>query len=160
MKKFLYSIFALLLLAGVSTAASIPPGVDPDNGGPEIWTTSVYNNSSSTVNAGDVVIWDIDQSTGTNDNWINTTTTANTHIVAGVVYPAAIASKDVGTIAIRGPVSVNYVNASQGLLADGDVCAAGTAGKAQSCPGGSEQYKFGSVVGAASGSAGLVYVNP
>ena len=69
MRKFLFSIVALLLMVGVASAASIPGSIDP-TAGPEVWVTDVYNNSGSTLDIGDVVVWEIDASTGDNDNYI------------------------------------------------------------------------------------------
>jgi len=62
MKKLALFI-ALLLVTSGAHAASIPGFIDP-KAGPEVWVTDAYNNSSSALSSGDIVIWDIDASTG------------------------------------------------------------------------------------------------
>src|SRR3990167_11398181 len=127
MKKLLLALMAFLLLGGVSFAANIPNVVDPDDGSPsEVWITPVYNNSGGTLDVGDVVVWDMEQSTGDDDNWVTTTTTAATSLVAGVVYPRDIVSADIGTIAIRGPVAVDAAGSLNSV--DGPACTSTTAG--------------------------------
>lgn len=129
MKKLLL-ILALLLCGGVSYAANIPDVVNPYDGGPSPWVDSVYNNSGSSLSVGDLVVWDVASSTGDDDAWVTTTTTANTNLVAGVVWPKAIAAGDRGSIVIRGPVTVN----TSGNHAAGDgLCSSGTAGKVGVC---------------------------
>lgn len=135
MRKF-QSIFLALLLSfsmtGVVFAANIPEYIDPDDGGPEIWTTEVYNNSGAALDIGDIVVWDIGSSTGDNDNWVTTTTTADTFLVAGVVYPVGITTAATGTIAIKGPVSVDVITASA-TAAGQLICSSATAGSGANC---------------------------
>lgn len=127
MRKFLFALLAVLLIAGMANAVSIPQSEDP-NHGPGVWMVPVY--SAGALDVGDVVVWAIDDSTGDNDNWVETTTTANTSIVAGVVYPSAISAGGTGTIAIRGVVQVDV----EGGIAAGDLlCTSSTAGTAKSC---------------------------
>ena len=157
MRKFLYSVLAVLFLSGVAYARSIPSGVDT-KAGPEVELQGVYNNSSGTLAVGSVVIWDIDQATGANDSYVNTTTTADTYIVAGVVYPNAIAAGASGQIAVRGVVST-LVQASGGLnLVDGPACSSTTAAKAHSCSA-TEAANFGFVTQVVSGGSALVCVH-
>lgn len=130
--KRLYSIvFAILLALSITglAMAAVPQSVDP-TAGPEVWTTTVYNNSGSTLDAGDVVVWDIGSSTGDNDNYVTTTTTADTFLVAGVVWPSDIAAVSIGSIAIRGIVGVDL---AQPLAAGSLICSGATAGGAQLC---------------------------
>lgn len=130
MKK-LFFIFLAVFLLTASSAYAQGQAVDPKNG-PEVWVTSVFNNSSSTVNAGDIVIWDIDDSAGDNDNYINTTTTADTSQVAGIVWPAAIAGKAYGSIATRAMgITVNTGYNAPG--AGSELCTSGVAGIAVTC---------------------------
>lgn len=155
MKK-LFLVLSLLALAGVSHAANIPGAVDP-KGGPEVWTVPVYNNSGGTLDVGDVVIWDIVSSTGDNDNYVTTTTTADyTGPVAGVVYPADIAAGDSGTIAIYGVVQVDAIAAH--LTSDNALaCTSTTAGSAKSCT--TNPAAFGFVTTGNTGTSANVCVN-
>ena len=137
MKKLLLSLVAILALAGVALAANIPSVVDPQNG-PETWLTAVYNNSGSTLDVGDVVVWDIGSSTGDDDNYVTTTTTASTQIVAGVVYPAAIAAASTGSIAIKG-IATCDVN-SVGANAMSPLCTSTTGGSGTPCTATVGQY--------------------
>lgn len=143
MKKYLLSLIALLFLCGVSFAAAIPDSMEPQTGGPELWFLDVYNNGSTTLDAGDVVIWDGDSSTGDNDNWVTTTTTADTYLVAGVVYPDDIVASGSGTIVIRGPVPVDTIAAHLNIV-KGLACSSSTAGSARSCT--TDNANFGIVV--------------
>lgn len=141
MRKVLSILFAILFIAGTAYAANIQSMVNP-TAGPEVWITPVYNNSTSTVSVTEVVIWDVDASTGDNDNYINTTTTAGTHLVAGVVYPSDIAAKSAGTIAIGGIVTVEVLAAS-GAFTDSALCTSTTAGSAKACATANLANRFG-----------------
>lgn len=143
MKKLYSLILAFLLLgSGLAFAVAIPEGEDAQNG-PAVWLVPVYNNSGSSLSAGDVVIWDIDSSTGDDDNYVTTTTTADTVLVAGVVYRNTIAAASNGTIAIRGVVPVNMQTNGGGSAVKGPLCTSTTAGKAKSCA--TDGNKFGIV---------------
>lgn len=130
MKKLLF-VLALLLIAVPAFAISIPQS-ESGTTGPAIVTIPVYNNSGGTMDAGDVAVWDIGSSTGDNDNWVTTTTTADTFLVAGVVYPADIAAGDVGTIAVRGVVQVDFGATGTGA-AGSLLCSDSVAGAADNC---------------------------
>jgi len=132
-KLMLNSLFALLVIAsGANMAHAIGiPNVEDPKGGPAVWTVPVYNNSGSTLDVGDVVVWDIGSSTDDDDNYVTTTTTADTALVAGVVYRNDIAAGDTGTIVVHGVVDVDVssgANAVGGLLCSGTV-----AGSAKGC---------------------------
>lgn len=152
MKKFIFALLAVLLIAGVAFAVSIPQSEESKNG-PYVWTVPVYNNSGSTLDVGDVVIWDIDASTGDNDNYVTTTTTADTHIVAGVVYSADIAAGDTGTIVVRGVVATDCINLQ---TVNGPACSSGTAGTATSCS--DDDAMFGHVTQVCSSGSALIMV--
>lgn len=147
MKKLFFVLLAILLVAGTAYAISIPQSESATNG-PAVVTIPVYNNSGSTMDAGDVAIWDIGSSTGDNDNYVTTTTTAATYLVAGVVYPADIAAGDVGTLAIRGVVPVDYAGGDG--AAGGLLCTSTVAGNASSCSS-TQAASFGIVTTALSG---------
>ena len=153
MRKFLFLLMAILLVGGLVYAASIPQSEDAKNG-PFPWLIQVYNNSGSTMDAGDVAIWDIASSTGDDDNYITTTTTVNTGPVAGVVYPSSIAAGDIGTIAIYGTVGVDVGTTFTDIAAGTLLCTTAVAGNAQACLGGKEPYGFAYAV--ASPSSGSV----
>ena len=67
MKKFVIFL-AILLLVSFTGMAESQLFVDP-TAGPEVWVTSVYNNSGGALSAGSIVVWDIASSTGDNDNY-------------------------------------------------------------------------------------------
>lgn len=131
MRKYLYVFLAILLVAGVAHAISIPQSEDPKTG-PAVWTVPVYNNSGGTLDVGDVVVWDIASSTGDDDNYVTTTTTADTFLVAGVVYGNDILAASRGVIAVHGVVSVDLVTTSH-VNAGTLLCSGTTAGAAQAC---------------------------
>ena len=154
MKKLLFLVLALLL--GLSTsvfARECSQSPEPQNGGPENCVTSVYNNSGAALDDGDVVIWDIEQSTGDNDNWVTTTTTGDTFLVAGVVE-GSIAIGDSGTITVYGVTNVDWVNGA--TLIDTPACSGTTAGAGRGCS--TEAANFGIVVTAASSNTANVCV--
>lgn len=157
MRKFILCLLAILLVSGVAFATSIPQTEDP-KAGPSVWLKPVYNNSGAALSAGDVVVWDIGNSTGDNDNYVTTTTTAGTYLVAGVVYPSGIAIADYGTIAVKGVVSTNVTNGFQAAGGGAIACTSGTAGKAVACAT-SDAANFGFSTGAQSSGAALICVN-
>ena len=154
MRKYIFALLAILLLAGVAVAASIPQSEDPNNG-PGVWMIPVH--AESALDVGDVVVWDIDASSGDDDNWVETTTTASTGLVAGVVYPNAIDAGGSGTIAIRGVVQVDFdsggIGAAMSLL-----CTSATAGSATNCN--NDANNFGIVTQACTSGSCLAYINP
>ena len=142
MKKLI--VLVAVLLMGVTSvfAQQYTDIVEPQSGGPNVALQSVWNNGASTLDVGDVVIWDVDASTGDNDQWVATTTTADTYVVAGVVYPSDITAGSRGTIAVRGPVAVDVLMGLQTL--DGQACTSTTAGAAGTCA--DNGASFGSVI--------------
>src|SRR3990167_2460663 len=150
MKKIFASLMALLLLSGVSFAASIPTAIEPNAGGPEVWIQSVY--TVSALDVGDVVVSDIYASTGDDDNWVETTTTADTYLVVGVVYPSDIAAGTIGTIAIRGPVQADWGGVGVGAV-NSLACTSTTAGSAGNCV--TDAANFGLVTQAAASNSAI-----
>lgn len=135
MKKLLL-IVALIGIAGLVQAANIPMATEPTSGGPEVWVDQVYNASNTDFDVGDVVVWTIGDSTGDNDNWVTTSTAANSTanmMFAGVVYPNAIVSGDVGSIAIWGTGIAVDTNASVSAAGD-ELGLSTTAGSAALAP--------------------------
>jgi len=145
MKRILFSVLALLIFVGVAYAHN--PLYDPQTTDGWARLAPVFNNAGATVSKGDVVVWDIDGSTGDDDFYITTTTTDDTGLVAGVVWPADIADQATGSIAIWGIVQCN-VDAT-GADENSTLCTSTTAGDASSC----------SDAGAAFGHASVALVN-
>lgn len=141
LKNLFLGVFLFLGLTSSVFALECAQSPEPNAGGPENCVTSVYNNSGVELDDGDVVIWDIEQSTGDNDNWVTRTTTADTFIVAGVVE-GTIAIGDNGTITVRG---VTNVDVAAGLnVVDGLACTSTIAGSARTCQ--TDAANFGFVV--------------
>lgn len=153
MRKLLLILALLLLGATNSFAIAIPQGENPSEG-PAIWIVPVYNNASTTVDVGDVVVWDISNSTGDNDNWITTTTTADTAIVAGVIWGADIASGGVGNMAVHGVVQVDVLSGLN--VVNALACTSTTAGSAKTCD--TTANAFGIVTTVTSSSSANVYL--
>ncbi len=154
MKK-LFIILAILLLLGFAKvyAAAIPVSVNPYSTS-EVWTQEVYNNSSSAIASGVIVIYDYDTSDVTDANfddtcpWVKVPTGADDIWTAGVVpLNEGIPAKSSGRIVIRGPTwvrtgasgTVNTLvgaTASTGYTVDyaagTDLCAVGRVIKASS----------------------------
>ena len=134
MRKFslLIALLVVVSITGVAIAHQIT--ADPynsDDGGSTIFVP-VY--SAGALDAGDVVVWAINDSTaGTDDNdlWVATTTTADTQLVAGVVWPSAIAAGGTGSIAIYGMAECDL--SSFGAEANTPLCTTGTAGAGDLC---------------------------
>src|SRR3990167_8649697 len=102
MKRIL-SLVAVLLLGLATTSHSYfgAASARSTDGSASVKIT-VYNNASADLDAGDVVVWDIDASTGDNDLYVTTTTTADTGLVAGVVWPDAITDGSEGSLVVFG----------------------------------------------------------
>ena len=158
-KLFSFFLSALLLLglAGNSFAINIPESDNP-TAGPQVVTIGVYNNNTgdAQLTAGDVVIWDIDSSTGKNDNYVTVSSTADTYIVAGVVYPRDILAGDIGTIAVKGVVPVTVLS-SNAATAKGLLCTSTTVHRAKDCA--NRDAAFGIVTTVAAGTAAQAYIN-
>lgn len=122
MKRFILTALLALSFAGSAVAAGIPIVVSPTSE-PEVWTTSVFNNSGGALTSGTVVIWDWDSSTGDDLSYVTTTATASSPYIAGVVYQDSIATASVGEIAIRGVVPTKVVD---GQCTAGDLIGTGT----------------------------------
>lgn len=156
MRKYLNILFAALLSISVMTGvANAQISIDPDTSGFIAETVSVYNNSASTVSKSDVVVWDIDASTGDDRFYINTTTTADTALVAGIVWPADIAAGARGSIAIWGIVQCTVDD--DGADEAGPLCTSATAGEAQSCT--DDSFSFGHATVDTVGGTGDCFVH-
>ena len=85
MKKILSIVFAILLvvsITGVAISHQATYQAKVTNEGGSTITVPVY--AAAALDAGDVLVWAIADSTGDNDMWVATTTTADTGTVAGI----------------------------------------------------------------------------
>jgi len=130
MKKIL-SLVAILVLGIATVSYAFFGAADPKTtDGAANVKIPVYNNSGSALDEGDVVVWDIGSSTGDNDLYVTTTTTANTGLVAGVVSEAGIAAASNGSIIVYGLAKCDLVD---GVAAGGLICTGTTAGGGDGC---------------------------
>jgi len=132
MKKLII-MFAILFLGMVSTAQAhtmMADGKTTDGAAYHTWP--VFNNSSSALDEGDVVVWDVAASTGNNDLYVNTTTTANTGLVAGVVTSAGCVASSACDIIIFGLAKCDTL-VGLGVGEGGLICTSGTAGDGVVC---------------------------
>ena len=153
-------VIAQTMVNTINIGSSIPNVVDPV-AGPEVWTLPVY--SSSLLDVGNVVIWAIQDSSGDNDYWVEESSTADTVLVAGIVWPAPIAAGGTGTIAVRGIVTDETAGTTgvEGSIDAGDsVCMSSTSGVVHVCTSGSEKYSIGHGLATESGGGVLLYINP
>ena len=113
--KMLLLAFAILLAAS-GRALAVTISADGSRGNANRILTNVYNNSSSDLTSGTVVIWDTALSGDANEGaYITTTTSADSNLVAGVVLSDSIeASGGIGTICVYGPVYALYANSTDG----------------------------------------------
>jgi len=109
MRKVLFLALALLFVAGVANATSIPLSVDPKNN-PVVWTETVYNGSGSTIVSGYIVAWDFDTADSADNQYddmcpyVKLNATDEGVWQAGIVpYGKNIANGDTGAIVIKGP---------------------------------------------------------
>lgn len=130
MKKIIFLSLAILLIGSLAYGHQISsdpsgsmtsqfPGVKID----------VY--SAAALEAGDVVIWAIQDSTGDNDAWVEGTTTADTGLVAGVIWPNAIGAGASGSMVIYGMAECD--TNSLGVAEGGLLCTSTTSGNGGNC---------------------------
>jgi hypothetical protein len=130
MKKLFIILVAVLLVGSVTVAQAYFGIADPKTTeGAANVKIPVYNNSGSALDEGDVVIWQVGSSTGDNDLYVTTTSTANTGLVAGVVAQGGIASASSGVIIVYGLAQCDVLAAPAGTI----LCASGTAGAGYGC---------------------------
>jgi len=131
MKKVILLI-AILLVFSVSTSQAFFMIADPiTTEGAANVKVPVHNNSGTALDEGDVVVWDVGSSTGDNDLYVTTTTTADTGLVAGVVSQGGIAVGDQGSIVVYGLAQCDIVD--PGPAAGALLCTSGTAGGGTGC---------------------------
>ena len=158
-KLFLLTALLLVSMTGLSEAFFGAVSPEATNGQANV-TIPVFNNSSGTLDAGDVVILDVDASTGDNDMYVTTTTTADTNLVVGVVWPSSILDQTDGSVVVYGMAECD-VN-SLGSAENGPLCTSTTAGAGRPCTSVAlESNKYAVAVAAIGASSqGKCFVNP
>lgn len=99
-----------------------------------------YNNSGGTLDAGDVVVADFSSSTGDNDLYVTTTTTADTGRVVGVVWPDSIAAASSGSVVVYGFAECDV--SATGVGVNGAICTSTTAGSGDTCASQTAGYRY------------------
>lgn len=158
MRKLFLVLVALLVVSVGNAQAWFAADAKTTDGAASV-KIPVYNNSGATLDAGDVVIANFSASTGDNDLYVTTSTTADTGIVVGVVWPADIASTDVGSVVVYGFAECD-VNIG-GISVDGPICTSTTAGSGKACTSATAGYRYAvsNVAGGANGQVSC-FVNP
>ncbi len=161
MKQFKILSLAILLsfaVTGLAFSAQIPDITQPTTGN-EAWNMQVFNNSGAALDAGDVVIWDIDSSTNDEFMYVDTTETAGTGPIAGVVLDT-IGISETGTITVYGYATVD--TAPRTVTGRGTaMTTSATTGSAQAIVfGAGETYVLGHSLVATSSGSTIVFVNP
>ena len=157
MRKFIMLLLlSVTMFAGVSQAHEI--WQEPQNGGPASSKIAVYNNSGSALDEGDVVVWDVGSSTGDDDLWVTTSTTAETSLVAGVVGSGGIGISGVGSITIYGHAQCD-VATNKPVAANGVICNSATAGAGQACTNADQAYAISSAAIASASQGNCFLVN-
>lgn len=150
MKKFTLFLAAILVALGMTVNAQAWFVANPrDTAGGANVKIPVYNNSGSALDEGDVVVWDIGSSTGDDDLYVTTTTTADTGLVAGVIGPGGCATGSDCQLIVYGLAQCDVGSGS--IAAGGLLCTASTAvGDGDGCAAtdGSGAYAIAGIAGA------------
>lgn len=160
MKQFKILSLAILLsfvMTGLAFSAQIPDITQPSTGN-EAWNMQVFNNSGAVLDAGDVVIWDIDSSTGDEFMYVDTTETAGTGPIAGVVLDT-IGISSTGTITVYGYAVVDTQPGNGATGPGTPMTTSGTTGDARSDVSATHRILGYSLVATSSGST-IVFVVP
>ena len=123
MKK-LFSFLAIVLFIGLVATSSYAVNISADGNRGEAnrILTTVFNDSGGTLTSGTVVIWDTGESDDGLGAFVNTTTSADSNLAAGVIKSSSILDQSVGTIIVYGPAETLYAGAT-----DASTATAGTA---------------------------------
>ena len=166
MKKLLFVLAILLVVAGNAYADHVPLAVDAKNE-PAVWTADVYNGSATAIASGTIAQWDFETSdsvTSDNDDmcpWVITADAASDIWTAGVVpYGKAIAAYSPGAIIIRGPA---YVLEHSTPPVANEICGSHTNGTVTTDAASANTTSLGITIDASpTGWAGysIVYVDP
>ena len=139
MKKIMLISLAILLMGSLAFGhqLSSDPAGNMTSQFPAVYI-DVY--SASALDAGDVVVWAINDSTGDNDAWVESTTSADTTIVAGVIWPNAIVAAGTGSMVIYGMAECD--TSALGIAAAGSLCTSTTAGGGEHCNTGTANAQY------------------
>ena len=123
MKK-LFSFLAIVLLIGLVATSSYAVNIsaDGERGEANRILTTVFNDSGGSLTSGTVVIWDTGESDDALGAYVNTTTSTDSNLVAGVIKSNTILDQSVGTIIVYGPAETLYAGST-----DAGTATAGTA---------------------------------
>ena len=114
--KWMFLLALAVLLTASGNVFAVTISEDGARGRANRILTNVYNNSSSALTSGTVVIWDTALSGEDNEGaYVTTTTSADSNLAAGVVVSDSIAaSGGIGTICVYGPAFALYANSTDG----------------------------------------------
>ena len=124
-KLFRFLVAALFLGVAASNGYALHISSGGQRGDSQVITTTVFNDSGSTLTSGTVVVWDVDAADPAAEgrgSYVTTSTSADSNLVAGVVYSDSIVNQGEGIITIYGPAYALYANST-----DGSTDTAGTA---------------------------------
>lgn len=160
MRKLFLVLVALLVVSVGNAQAWFAADAKTTNGAASV-SIPIYNDddSSSDWDAGDVIVLDASDSTGDNDLYGTRTTTADTGLVVGVVWPSAITNGNVGSVVVYGFAECDL--SALGIAADSPICTSTTAGAGDACSSGTAGYRYAvsNIAGAASTQVSC-FVNP
>ena len=170
MKKLLFVLAILLVVAGNAYADHIPTAVDAKNE-PAVWTADVYNGSASAISSGTIAQWDFETSdsaaldgTWYDDMcpWVITADASSDIWTAGVVpYGKDIAAYSPGAIIIRGPA---YVLESSTPPVANEICGTSASGTVTTDAASANTTSLGITIDASPTALGsgysLVFVDP
>lgn len=149
--KRLKLLLAVLLVVGVAGLAQLAQAhnvfYNPEDTMGYIGVP-VYNNSGSAMGPGTVAVWDIGSSSGDNDAWVTTTSTDNTSIVAGVIWPNNIPIGTAGYMVIWGLAECDI--GPFAVSAGTPICTSTTTGQGNGCGNNAAQYGITETVTAGS----------
>ena len=160
MKRVLLVGLTLLFLAGVSEAHFKGAMSPKSTNGSASEKITIFNNSGSALDRGDVVVYDFDNSTGDDDLYVTTTTTADTLLVAGVVWSNDIAIGDEGSIVVWGFAQCDIAgHFGEGVTSVQPICTSTTAGSGRACQSGNAGASYAiSALDISAGSQGNCFV--
>ena len=156
MKKLsiLFAILFVVSMAGLAVAHTI--SYDPNDVMSQM-TVPVHNSeASTTLDPGDVVVWNVGASTSDNKAHVQLTTTADTGIVAGVIWPSSITAGNQGSMVVWGLAQCDI--GAQGVADGGPLCSSATSGGGDMCAStdGSGAYATAAAAGTTGGQINCV----
>lgn len=132
MRKIIFLLVALLFVSVGNAQAWFAADARTTENAANV-KIPVYNNASADLDVGDVVVWDIDASTGDNDLYVTTTTTADTTLVAGVIANACTDGNVCNLIVYGFAECDTGTTAGDSVAENGPICTSTTAGGGTGC---------------------------